>query len=190
MQMFGRAGRNGVPARAHLLYTSRQLKQIKDPSLLKCCGDACKENCYHRELLIGLGSKELLQSHAACCDVCTGGKVPSSRLDVLVPTSLKRARKPKPVRNVSKELKERLTVGLLNERDKILEECPGFRMLGGNFILPDATLEDLVLKAPFVVSKEDLNDVLLLRPEYRDRFFNIMWDVVSTAPPPNKKRRK
>ena len=44
---------------------------------------------------------------------------------------------------------------------KILEECPGFRMLGGNFILPDATIEDLVLKAPFVVSKEDL-DVLLL----------------------------
>ena len=108
MQMFGRAGRNGTPAHAHLLYTSRQLKQIKDPSLLKCCGDACKENCYRRELLFGLGSKELLQSNAACCDVCTGGKVPTARLDVLVPTSLKCARKPKPVRDVNKEMEQNL----------------------------------------------------------------------------------
>ena len=185
MQMFGCVGRNGGPARAHLLYTSRQLKQLKDPSLLKCCGDPCKENCYHRELMIGIGSKELLRSNTACCDAYTGGKVPSARL---VPTSLKRARKPKPVRDVSK-LKERLTAGLLNERDKILEECSGFRMLGGNSILPDATIEDLVLKASFVVSKEDL-DVLLPRPEYRDSFYNAMWDVASTAPPPTKKWRK
>ena len=69
---------------------------------------------------------------------------------------------------------------------KILEECSGF---SGNFILPDATIEDLVLTAPFVVSKEDL-DVLLLRPEYRERFYNVMWDVMSTAPLPTRKRRK
>lgn len=190
MQMFGRAGRNGTPARAHLLYTSSQLKQVKDPSLLKCCGDACKENCYRRELLFGLGSKELLQSNAACCDVCTGGKVPTTKLDVLVPTPLKRARKPKPVRDVNKEMEQKLTAALVKEKDKILEEFPGFRMLGGNFILSDAAIEELVLKAPFIVSKEDLNDVLLLRPEYRDRFFNVIWDILLTAPPPNKKQRK
>ena len=66
--------------------------------------------------MIGLGSKEvLLLSNTACCDANTGGKVPSARLDILVPTSLKRARKPKPVHDASKELKERLTAGLLNE---------------------------------------------------------------------------
>ena len=41
-----------------------------------------------------------------------GGKVPTARLDILVPTSLKHARKPKPVRDVNKGLKERLTAGL------------------------------------------------------------------------------
>ena len=109
---------------------------------------------------------------------------------MLVPTSLKRARKPKPVRDVNKEMERKLTAALVKEKDKILEEFPGFRMLGGNFILSDAAIEELVLKAPFIVSKEDLNDVLLLRPEYRDRFFNIIQDILLTAPPPDKKQRK
>ena len=91
--MFGRAGRNGNPARAHLLYTNRQLQQIKDPSLSKFGGGENKENCRRRELLTGLGTTESLSSNVACCDVCTGGKVPSARLNILVPTSLKRARK-------------------------------------------------------------------------------------------------
>ena len=69
MQMFGCAERNGSPAYAHLLYTSRQLKQVKAHHF-KCCGDAWKENWYSRELLIGLGSKELLLSNAACYDTC------------------------------------------------------------------------------------------------------------------------
>ena len=63
--------------------------------------------------------------------------------------------------------------------DKILGEFPEFRMLGGNFILSDAGIEELVLKAPFIVSKED---VLLLRPEYRDRFLNVILDILLTAP--------
>lgn len=87
-------------------------------------------------------------------------------------------------------MEQKLTAALVKEKDKILEEFPGFRILSGNFILSDAAIEELVLKAPFVVSKEDLNDVLLLRPEYRDRFLNVIWDILLTAPPPNKKQRK
>ena len=59
-------------------------------------------------------------------------------------------------------MEQNLTGALVKEKDKILEEFPGFKMFG------DATIEELVLKAPFIVSK---NDVLLLRPEYRDTFF-------------------
>ena len=189
-QMFGRAGRNGAPARAHLLYTSRQIKQIKDPSLSQFCGDACKENCRRQQLLISLGSKESIQGNAACCDDCTGGKVLSARLDVLVPPSLKRARKSKPVRDVNKNMEQMVREGLLKDKDKILEECPGFRILGGNFILSDAVIEELCLKAPFIESKSDLNGVLLLRPEHHERVFKVIWHVVSSAPPPPKKHRK
>ena len=123
MQMYGRAGRNGTPARAHLLYTSRQVKKIKDPSLNRFCGDACKENCRRQQLLVSLGSKESIQGDATCCDVCTGGRVLSARLDVLVPPSLKRARKSKPVRDINKNMKQMLREGLQKENDKILE-CP------------------------------------------------------------------
>lgn len=189
MQMYGRAGRNGTPAHAHLLYTSRQVKKIKDPSLNRFCGDACKENCRRQQLLVSLGSKESIQGNAACCDVCTGGRVPSARLDVLVPPSLKRARKSKPVRDVNKNMEQMLREGLLKENDKILEECPGLRMLGGNFIFSDAVIEELCLKAPFIESKDDLNGVLLLRPEHHERVFNVIWHIVSSAPPPPKKHR-
>ena len=88
------------------------------------------------------------------------------------------------------KLEQKLAAALVKEKDKILEEFPGFRMLGENFILSDAAIEQLVLKAPFVVCTQDLNDILLLRSEYRDRFFNVIWDILLTAPPPNKKRRK
>ena len=83
-----------------------------------------------------------------------------------------------------------LTEGLEKEKEKILEECPGFRMHGGNFILSGATVKDLCSKAPFIESKDDLKDIALLRPEYRDRVFNVIWDIVSSAPPPEKKQRK
>ena len=89
MQIYGRAGRNGTLAHAHLLYTSRQIKKIIDPSLNQFCGDACKENSRRQQLLVSLGSKESIQGNAACCDVCTGSKLSSARLDVLVPLSLK-----------------------------------------------------------------------------------------------------
>ena len=184
MQMYGRAGRNGTLAHAHLLYTSRQIKKIIDPSLNQFCGDACKENSRRQQLLVSLGSKESIQGNAACCDVCTGSKLPSARLDVLVPLSLKRARKSKPVRDVNKNMKQMLREGLLKENDKILEECPGFRMLGGSFIFSDAVIEEFCLKAPFIESKDDLNGVLSLRPEHQEMVFNVIWHIVSSAPPP------
>ena len=135
--------------------------------------------------MVSLGSKESIQGNAACCDVCTGGKVPSARLDVLVPPSLKRARKSKSVCDVNKNMEQMLREELLKENNKILEECPGFRMLGGNFIFSDAVIEELCLKAPFI----DLNGILLLRPEHHERVFNVIWHIVSSAPPPPKKHR-
>ena len=76
------------------------------------------------------------------------GKVPSARLDLLVPPSLKCARKSKPVRDINKNMEQMLREGLLKENDEILEECPGFRMLGGNFVFSDAVIEELCSKTP------------------------------------------
>ena len=67
---------------------------------------------------------------------------------MLVPPSLKHARKSKPVRDINKNMKQVLREGLQKENDKILE-CPV-----GNFILSDAVIEELCLKTPFITSQD------------------------------------
>ena len=87
--MFGRAGRNGGSARAHLIYKA---KQSKDKGMELFC--EAKENCRRAEMLKYLGSSEIIIGGTECCDICSKGEVPYSRLDVLSPTQLKRVRKP------------------------------------------------------------------------------------------------
>ena len=49
------------------------------------------------EMLSVLGRNESVVNISACCNICTRGKVDSTRLNVLIPTSQKRTRKPKPM---------------------------------------------------------------------------------------------
>ena len=185
--MFGRAGRNGCPARAHLLYTCTQKPSVEEVHLKSfACGT---ENCRRKELIASLGSEEVLATNPACCDVCTGGKIPTLRLDVLAASHSKRTYKAKPVRDIDRDMEQTLKEALLKEREKILEESVGLRILGRSFVFSEATVKDLCVKAKYIKSKEDLGNLLSLRPEYHDRVFNIVWSVVSQAPPPQRKRR-
>ena len=174
VQMFGRAGRDGCQARAHLLYTTRQTKRVSDPSLKSFTCEGNQENCRRKEMLVALGSKEFITSNETCCDICSGGNVPSPKLDVLVATSQKRVRKPVSVRHITDEIKEALREALLVERVRIGEEFPGFKMIGTGFILSDSTIAELCDKASSIMSKEDLNSVVSLRPEYHDRLFYVI----------------
>ena len=184
VQMFGRAGRDGCQARAHLLYTTRQTKHVSDPSLKSFTCEGNQENCRCKEMLVALGSKEFITSNEACCDICSGGNVPSPKLNVLVATSQAS------VRHKTDEIKEALRAALLVERERIAEEFPGFKMIGIGFILSDSTIAELCDKASTITSKEDLNSVVSLRPEYHDRLFYVIWQIVSNAPSPKKKKRR
>ena len=79
--------------------------------------------------------------------------------------------------HITNSIHSLLKNSLIRERNKILDENIGFKMLGKNFVLSDATIEDLCLKAPFIQSKDDFKDVLSLHPEYHDRLFHVMWDI-------------
>ena len=188
--MFCRAGRNGCIARAHLLYTTRQARLLRDPSLTCFASQGNKENCRRKEMLMLLGSSESIDGSAACCDICSGQNVPSPRLDLLVPMPLKRPRKPKPMRHISDDMSEALTHALLHERKKFLDEFPGYRMLGSNFILSDSTIRHLCTVATTLTSVDDLSSIVSLRPELKDRIYHVMWDIISHAPAPKKKERK
>ena len=140
--MFGRAGRNGCSARAHLLYTNRQAKQMKDVSLQCFASEGSNENCRRKAMLTSLGSRESVTTSVSCCDICSGQSVPSSRLDVLVPIPLKRATKPKPVRHISNDMEKALRDAPVHQRDKLIDEFPGYKMYGQQFFLSQITLSE------------------------------------------------
>ena len=60
-------------------------------------------------------------------------------------------------------------------------------MMGSSFLLSDNTIKEL---ATTLRSVDDLNSILSLRPELKNRLFRLLWDFVSFAPSPQKKRRK
>ena len=62
-------------------------------------------------------------------------------------------------------------------------------MIGTGFVLSDATIVELCDRATTIMSKEDLNGVILLRPEYCERLFRVIRQIVSCAPSPKKKNK-
>ena len=71
-----RAGRGRMPSHAHLFYSSRRAmdKELENFVL---------NQCRRRSLLKSIGGLEGSSDQYGCCDVCTDGRVVSSRLDIL-----------------------------------------------------------------------------------------------------------
>lgn len=137
-------------------------------------------------MLEGIGSSERAR-RAICCDVCTEG-VPYPWLAVLGHSSTT-SRKRRPVKhNLTKSDKEVLTKRLQDERDKIIQQHPAFRMIGRNFVLSDSGIAEICKDAKFVCTSSDL-PLYCIRPEFRDRIFNVVVEMVGSIPPPKRKRR-
>ena len=184
--MFGRAGRNGCLARAHLFYTTRHARLLRVPSLKCFACEGSSENCRRKEMLKA-GCSESVVTSTACCDICSGIRAPSARLDFLVTMPMKRPRKPKPVRHITAGMADTLKLALFCERERIMNEFPGYKMMGSSFLLSDNTITELCDLATTLRSVNDLNSILSLRPELKNR---LLWDFVSFAPSPQEKRRK
>ena len=106
-----------------------------------------------------VGSSESVVTSAACCDICSGLSVPSSRLDLLVPMSL---RKPKPVRHITDDMTDTLKLALFHEREKVMNEFLGYKMMGSSFFLSDNTTRELCNIATTLRSVDDLNSIVSL----------------------------
>ena len=70
----------------------------------------------------------------------------------------------------------------------MLAEKPAYQMIGVNFICSDALICEICEGAKFISTLEDM-DIYCLRPELKERFFNIIMDVVSELPRPKRSRR-
>ena len=180
MQMIGRAGRNGDPARAHLFYSTRQLKKVSDQAVIDLC--VSNENCRRLCILNGIGGiKE--QENEKCCDTCTCGIVPYPKLDILKPKSIQRKKRLLPVRIINDDLKSALIKRLTDERTKIIDENPGYRMLGFNFVCPDSAINKISEKAVVIDSIDTLKTVTsCIRPEILIRLYSVVMDSFLCTP--------
>ena len=93
------------------------------------------------------------------------------------------------MRDVEEDLSKELRSRLVEERDAILNENPMYRMIGVNFLCPDSVLDQLCERASHITSVDHL-DIFCLRSDFRDRFYKVVVDCVSCAPPPAPKRRR
>ena len=167
------------------MYNPRTLKS-QTPHLQELCGKP-ERTCRRVVILRGIGSLENTPSSTACCDVCTQGDFPYPTLDILRPVISKRRKKNVRVRTIAAPLKTVLKENLLEERQKIIEENPSFKMIGANYICSDVVISNLCDKASFIRDVDDISTMHSLRPALRERFFNVIMDTVTCNPPPQKR---
>ena len=115
--------------------------------------------------------------------------MPYSRLDILSQGRRQYRKKPTAVRVVSSELQNKLEDSLKLERSAILSEHPHMQILGLQYVCCDAVIQEICRRAAYVTTVDDLNSIPLLRTELRTRLYNVVTDVVGSAPPAKKLRQ-
>ena len=91
------------------------------------------------------------------------------------------------MRRVGKVTTEQLRLRLVAEREKLMSEHPGYRMIGADFVCFDAAIGELCQQAKYCNNIDDV-DTYHIRPKFRDRIFNVLMETVSTELPPKRSR--
>ena len=65
-----------------------------------------------------------------------------------------------------------------------MSEHPGYHMIGPDFVCSDAAIGELCQEVKYFISI-DVN-TYHVRPEFRERIFNILMETVSTELPPER----
>jgi len=174
--MFGRAGRGGAEAVAQLMYTAKELRTEVNTELVDFVSN--KENCRRRLLLQKLGSTEsLVGDHTLCCDVCSIGVVPYSRLKFLMKRPIVGCVRKRKVRTLTPKQLDELKDNLIKEREIVTRSSPGFSYLGPDIVCPLPVISQLCKIAQNVKTIDDI-EVPGLRPQLYDRFFGVIGIVL------------
>lgn len=149
------------------------------PPLETYCSE--KENCLRSTLIRSVGGNVEQQSRL-CCTVCNSGCVLSDRLEITQFRAVStRKRRRVAVRRVDDSLKVLLKRRLLAERVAFVEENPCWQILGIQFVCSDALISQICDDCKYIASVDDI-DSFFVRPELRDRFYDIVVEVVKDAP--------
>ena len=123
-----------------------------------------------REILIGSigGSIQGATSTGECCDICNAHPI-SSRLSIFGTCSVTRKKRRKAVRTVDADDLERR---LRTARRDFMDQHPGFRMLGIEFVCPDSSIKKIRDEAKYIANAEDFPSEM--RSELKDVFLHII----------------
>ena len=137
-------------------------------------------------LLKGIESSCVVRQNNAYCSVCCGGKIPYRKHDLVKQAPRQYLKRPLAVREVSADLQK---IELKKERDLLMAESPHMRLLGPQYMYCDSVISDVCTKASSVTCVDDLKSIALLRTELTLRFYNVLFRVVSSAPPARRQRQ-
>ena len=133
-------------------------------------------------LLDSIGGSLKGRNDYGCCDVCSPDLFFDERFDIFQVQSVKRKRR-RAVRNVEDDLKQKL----IAVREEVYRERSSFSILGIRFLYPDSTINNICKEAKYIESAEDAV-LLRVRPELREKFFNVVADTSSCIHRSRKRR--
>lgn len=157
-QLFGRAGRGGMPSIAHLFYSCKKKFDDKQMEIF-----VRSEGC-RRNILINSIGGSLRVTPTECCDICSARPV-SSRLNIFSAVVAKKKRR-RAIRTVDEEMLEQQ---LMMTRDDFLKRNSDFQIVGKDFICPDLTVKRICDESKYIGCIDDLP--AQLRLELKDLFF-------------------
>ena len=67
---------------------------------------------------------------------------------------------------------------------------PMFAMIGETAVCPNCIVDKICKEARFIQTKEDISNIVGLRPELQDTFLPVILDVLSLNPISRKRRRR
>ena len=158
-QLFGRAGRGGMPSLAHLFFSSKKQCSDKGMELFQKNSEA---GCRRRVLIEGIGGSILPQPD--CCDLCSTHPL-TGRLNIFSEMDVARKKHRVAVRTVHKDL---LVEKLKAVRNDFMKNHPAFKMIGEEFVCPNSTISKVAENSKFITSADDFP--IELRVELKDVF--------------------
>lgn len=151
------------------------------------CNEVVKEYCMPKRKLPSLydNAYSVMESHPErfpCCDSCDNSKCPQSlKFDSDISITRTRQKRRSAVRSVDEDWKATLKSAFSKAVDDYIESHPAFRMLGRSFVCPNCVTDRVCDEARFVRSVDDLN-IVGIRPELKDNFYNIVCNLMSSIP--------
>ena len=124
-------------------------------------------------------------SSTPCCSNCPTSRLSlPSKLEIIesTPHVVLVSKKRSAHWRTNKTIDEMLRNRLLEERQKYVLDHPLFAMIGETAVCPNCVIDKICKEARFIRTKEDIGNIVGLRPELQDTFLTVILDIYHLIP--------